>query len=495
MPATLPLNDERSAARWVAVVVGVLIFLMAARTPLDSDLWWHLRVGEATLQSGKPVLTDLFSFTRSGSPWINHSWLGQVILAGLYRLGGYSALTVLVAGLATLSLMLVYRQMSAPPLWRAFVVILAALVCAPLWTARPQLFSLALFAALFALLPALRAGKISPFLALPPLFAVWSNLHGGYALGFLLLGAVIAGQVIDRWFSPERACSWQGIARLAAADGLAFLAVALNPNGIAMWKIPFQTVGVQVLQQAIPEWASPDFHDLTQQPFLWMLAGILLALGISRQRRTAEEMLPVLLFTALALMARRNFAPFALTAAPLLASAGWEALQSVFAPLSPALKRFSGNSRPVRSGFRKAINLISVAVLGFAAFLKAGLVSHPALVESLIRQHYPADAVAWIQTHPPQGNLFNEYAWGGYLLWRLPEHSVFVDGRTDLYGDDLLKEWLTLINTEEGWQSALEKWHIQWVLIAPNAPLARALKQAGWQTVYADAIAVIYKAP
>ncbi|WP_298006648.1 MULTISPECIES: hypothetical protein [Anaerolinea] len=495
MPApTLP-SDERDAARWVAVVVGVLIFLMAARTPLDSDLWWHLRTGEETLQSGKPVLTDIFSFTRYGSPWINHSWLGQVVLAGLYRLGGYTALTVLVAGLATLSLMLVYRQMSAPPLWRAVVVILAGLVCAPLWTARPQLFSLALFALLLVLLPAFRTERLSPYLVLPPLFAVWSNLHGGYALGFLLLGATLAGQVMDRWLTPEHAPSWRGIARLAGASALGFLAVALNPNGINMWKIPFQTVGVQILRQAISEWASPDFHDLTQQPFLWMLAGILLTLGISRQRRPAETLLPVLLFTAMGLMARRNFAPFALAAAPLLASAGWEALQTAFAPLSPHLKRYSGASRPVRASLRRSINLTSVGLLAFAAFLKAGLVSHPALVEGAIRQYYPADAVAWMEQHHPTGNLFNEYAWGGYLIWRLPQVPVFVDGRTDLYGDDLLKEWLTLVNAGEDWQNLLEKHGIRLALISPDAPLRHALKQAGWQEQYADPIAVILAKP
>ncbi len=495
MPASPLPSDERDAARWVAVVVGVLIFLMAARTPLDSDLWWHLRTGEEILQSGKPILTDLYSFTRYGSPWINHSWLGQVVLAGLYRLGGYTTLTALVAGLATLSLMLMYRQMSAPPLWRAVVIILAGLVCAPLWTARPQLFSLALFAVLLTLLPAFRAERLSPFFVLPPLFALWSNLHGGYALGFLLLGATLAGQVMERWLTPAQAPSWRGIAHLAGASALGFLAVALNPNGVNMWKIPFQTVGVQVLQQAIPEWASPDFHDLTQQPFLWMLAGLLLALGVSRQRRNAETLLPVLLFTATALMARRNFAPFALAAAPLLASAGWEALQTAFAPLSPYLKRYSGGSRPVRASLRRSINLASVVVLAFAAFLKAGLVSHPALVEGAIRQHYPADAAAWIAWHRPTGNLFNEYAWGGYLIWRLPQVPVFVDGRTDLFGDDLLNEWLTIVTADEGWQNALEKHDIQMALISPDAPLRRALKQAGWQEPYSDPVAVILVKP
>src|SRR5512140_2534989 len=110
---------------------------MIARMPLDTDLWWHLRAGETTLQSGRPMLVDSLSFTRFGTAWINHSWLAEVIMALLFRGSGYLGLSALVAGAAALSMALIYRQMQAPPLWRAFVIIFAVVVSAPVWSVRP----------------------------------------------------------------------------------------------------------------------------------------------------------------------------------------------------------------------------------------------------------------------------------------------------------------------------------------------------------------------
>ena len=88
--SSVALEEQRqNTARLILAITLLLVFIMAARTPLDSDLWWHLRAGEETLRTGHPVLVDPFSYTRQGSAWINHSWLSQVILALLYRAGGF----------------------------------------------------------------------------------------------------------------------------------------------------------------------------------------------------------------------------------------------------------------------------------------------------------------------------------------------------------------------------------------------------------------------
>lgn len=108
---------------------------MAARTPLDSDLFWHLRAGEETLRSGRPLLVDLFSHTRAGQPWINHSWLSQVGLALLLRAGGYLALSAVMAGLATLSMLLLYLQCEGPTSLQVFALILAGVVASVVWVA------------------------------------------------------------------------------------------------------------------------------------------------------------------------------------------------------------------------------------------------------------------------------------------------------------------------------------------------------------------------
>ena len=173
----LEMRDARSKGdRLVFVLVLVLVFLMAARMPLDTDLWWHLRAGETTLQTGHPMLTDTLSFTRAGSPWINHSWLSEVGMALLFRVGGYLALSAMVALVAAASMAVLYRQMSGPALLRAFVIILATLVAAVVWSPRPQIFSLLLLAVCGLILDDYRRKGINRLWLLPPLFVLWSNL-------------------------------------------------------------------------------------------------------------------------------------------------------------------------------------------------------------------------------------------------------------------------------------------------------------------------------
>src|SRR5512139_2288703 len=194
------VNPREASAGWawlVPVVLFSLVFSMAARTPLESDLWWHLRAGQETWENARPLLVDSFSFTRAGTGWINHSWLSQVGLYLLFAKAGYLGLSAAVALLATLSMALVYVQMDASPLLRAFVIILASAVAAPVWSTRPQLVSLVLFALLAYLLYLYKWKQVDHLWLIIPIFILWSNLHGGYVLGLLLIASLIAGEVLN----------------------------------------------------------------------------------------------------------------------------------------------------------------------------------------------------------------------------------------------------------------------------------------------------------
>ncbi len=473
--------------RLIPVLVGLLVFLMAARTPLDSDLFWHLRAGENTITSLRPVLSDSMSYTRAGAAWVNHSWLSEVSLALLYRLGGFWGLSAFVALSAAVMMLWVYRLMKGPPLWRAFLVILACLVVAPLWTPRPQLFSLLLLVGLERLLKRWRAGRAS-LLWVIPLFVLWSNLHGGYPLGMFLIGCWIAGELLNRLLRRET-LPWARLGQLALAGLAGLAAVAINPNGPAMWAIPFQTLGVGTLQQAIPEWASPDFHELSQQPFLWMLALLLGAVGLSERAVEGPELVKVIFFAAMGLVARRNFGPFGLLAAPALSDWGWTLFERVLRRLP--LGSAQGATLPV-TRLRKVFYPAILLLVGAAAIVKLYAVSAPDLLDSVLRERYPVEAAAWIRQQRPEGRMFSSYAWGGYLDWSLPEYPVFIDGRTDLFGDAIIGEWLKISNAENGWAEALERWQVNLVLLEPDAPLLKALQGAGWRVLYRSQTAVLY---
>jgi hypothetical protein len=124
--------------------------------------------------------------------------------------------------------------------------------------------------------------------------------------------------------------------------------------------------------------------------------------------------------------------------------------------------------------------------------LKVGADFPPAANQAAFRQNMPVDAVAFIKQQALPGRLFNSYNWGGYLLWELPEYPVFIDGRTDLYNDEVINQWLQVVRAEPGWQQILDRWGVRLVLIEPAMPLVGHLKNAGWQELYRDDVAVVY---
>ncbi len=497
--ATAKAHDPIRLAteRLVFALLLALIFLMAARTPLDGDLFWHIKAGEQTVLSGSPVVQDVFSHTRLGEPWTNHSWLAQVVLYGLWQMGSWLAVGGWVAATVTLIFGLLFHRLVGPFALRVVVLTLAAVTSAPLWTPRPQLFSL-LFLVLLIGFMQRRGEHPRQIWLLPIFFCLWSNLHGGYILGLIYLGVCLLGDVFNSITVPqnERAPVLRAAARLAGVGLISFAATAINPNGLRMWLIPFQTVRVDLLQQLINEWASPDFHDPAQMVMLLFSAIGLLSFSFTRQRKQAVDVVLFLVFAGMAFTARRNIGPYALVAAPILCRyaadlPAWGILRD---GLKKIFGRLSGLAAAQPKKINRGVNLVLFGLVCFAALLKLYAVTYPGWVAVQTEKEYPLRAVLALQTLPPAGgNLFNEYNDGGYLIFALPSQPVFVDGRTDLFGDEILADWLAAIQADETWEQIFKQHQIGRVLIAKNRPLAFALAGSGWRQVYADTKWVIYE--
>lgn len=499
--APSPGRPGLSSGRFVFFLILLLIFIMAARAPIDSDLWWHLKAGEETWTTGRIVMQDSFSYTRVGAVWVNHSWLSQVGLYLAFRAGGYPALSFLMAFLAALSMGLVFWQMDGPPLLRAFILALAGVVASTVWTPRPQMASLVLLAGVAYLLWAYKWRKRDQLWMLIPLFILWSNLHGGYALGLILAGCMIGGEILNHLlgFSGEEVLPWKAIRKLGLWTVGAALVVALNPNGVQMWLIPFKTVGVNALQNLISEWASPDFHVLLQQSFLWLLLITLAAIGLSGRRLDGADLATLGVFAAMALVARRNFGPFAIVAAGVLSRHLWPALQAWIKRTrerGPAFWRRLINAQENRSKAPprispRLINAVILVLLTLVAGLKLYLVTSPELIATAISSSYPAGAVDWMQENHPAGRLFNSYNWGGYLIWANPGYPVFVDGRTDLYSDEIIGQWASVVAAQPGWKDILDKWDVRLALLEPDQPVVGQLEENGWRVYYQDGVSVL----
>lgn len=476
-------------------VTFLAVLTMAVRISVDTDTWWHLRAGEAILEQGI-LRTDLFSLTRQGQSWVYPGWISQLLLIGVFRLAGVAGLNLLTGLLVLLAFAVLWHRMDAPVLFRSFVIVLATAASGVYWSARPQILSFALAGVFLTLLEGAQQGERRPLVVLPVLMALWANLHGGFVIGFLLLlaylGGTIAEILVDGWLQG----SLREMLRQRRDDlrwfGLTFLgcvvAVALNPHGPQMLLYPFQTVSIGVLQDYIQEWQSPNFHNLEILPFLIMILSLLTAFAWTKRQIRAAEYFLVLGFLPLALMAGRNVALFALAGVLPLARHGYGALEPILSRLP------SSQALPER--LTRTVNLALVLIFTGAGLLKISIPLQTAQIDAAFEQTLPVDAVTYLDEHPSFGHLFNSYNWGGYVLWMLyPDYLSFVDGRTDLFDDEILGDYLTAWRADEGWEAVFEAWDIQVALLEANAPLSAALDDAGWETAFQDDMAVVMVHP
>ncbi len=480
--------------RVAALVTFAGIFAMATRPSLDTDTWWHLRAGAWMVEHHQVLTTDMFSITRYGQPWINHSWLSQIPLYLAWQAFGYAGLNLLTATLVTLTWWFVYRRCEGNAYLKAFCLVLGAAASAVFWSARPQLASFLLTAVFAYILDEYRWRGVNRLWWLPPLMILWANLHGGFAIGFILLLGTLAGQGLGALLGQHGPgqLAWRSIGQLALITAVCAAVVVINPFGLALYLVPVRTVSIGVLQQYIQEWQSPNFHLVEFQPFIWLLLAVAAALGLSRRRVDLTDLLLVCGFTYLGLVSARNVATAALFLVPLLtrhASMVLDDLRASYPELAALVRPLPG---------RRSLTALNAGIVGLvmvAVAVKAWDASRPVTNERAMSSLVPIGAADYLAQAQPPGPLFNAYNWGGYLSWRLyPTYRVFVDGRTDLYDDAFLGEYLVAELGQPGAEHVLDKYGINLVLVEATSPLAERLTSSPmWSESYSDSASVVFQ--
>lgn len=444
-----------------ALVVFVGLFATAVRPALDPDLGWHLRTGESIAQTHAVPHQDSFSSTKAGAPWIAHEWLSEVVMYELTRVGGTAALVLFFALLVAAAFGIVYTRCESRPYAAGVLVLWAAVVTIPAWGARPQMFTMLLASAFLWLLDRYKSTDNPHWLwLLPLLMAPWVNLHAGFAIGIALILLYASGD----WLGGNR----KRIVPLLMSAAACGLVIPLNPNGFRLYTYPFQTVNSSSIVGYIQEWASPDFHRQIYRLFLLFVVVGIVVLARSRQRLTAVEAIPLLATLAAALGSARHIPFFVFIAVPIL---------SLRIP-EVASSEIRG---PVRSSAHAAIAVLAL----FAAGLHATKVIRDELRAEL--KEFPVAATEFLRQHSLPGPVYNNYDWGGYLVAHAPEYRVFVDGRSDLYGDALLTEAVRAYEARPGWNSILERHSVRTVLVGADVPLATVLRESNdWRNVFED---------
>ncbi len=464
------------------------LFLMTLRPVIDPDFWWHLRTGQLILATHTIPHTDPFSFTKFGSPWITHEWLSEILIAGIFRIGSYGLLIICFSLIIAASFFFVYLRCPAQtrPYIAGFALLLGAIATAPTWGVRPQMVSLLFTSLLLYFLFKYRSTERIFFLfPIPIITLVWVNMHAGFLLGLGIIAIFIFGILIELFLSSLFHINAFGIppirriVTLCVLQGVCLLSTLINPNGIRILTYPFETLTSQAMQQFIQEWFSPDFHQLMWQPLaLFYLALIGFGL-IGKKSISPTNILLTLIFGYAALISARHVPLFIIVTIPVLAELAGSVLV-----INPAVKAQGKLMRIVAP----TILLCTILAIG-GRFIQ--VVNNQAATEA---DTFPAAAVNWIADNSPQGNIFNSYGWGGYLIWKLlPEYRTYIDGRADVYGDQFLYSFMNTYRAMPGWEETLDAENIGIVLVEPRSPLANSLlNSSAWHIAFQDRISVVY---
>jgi hypothetical protein len=465
----------------VLLAVGVSL-----RPGLENDAWWHLASGRWMLEQRRWLEVDVFSWTVPGQPWPRPGLVADITMAWLHSFGGVPLLVTATAACFVATLVVLLLVVRASPLATFGVGALAVLTMVVAATPRPLVASLPLTALTVAVLDRERAepGGSPVLWTLPVVGLVWVNTHGAFVVLFVLLGVHGLAVLIDGF----RGCPsgwWRPFSRLVAVAVAAVVATLVNPFGWKMLLYPFETLRLEVLGEIIHEWRRPVLTDVQFWP-LFALVGLsaVAAARVGARRRTIDVAL-LLVFGGLALTAARHGALFAIVAFPVVAR-----LVSRRPPVP---------FRAAWVGARPQERTIEGAVLGGVGLLVAALVA-PAMTvrgnQAAIEAWHGDRAAASVAEGDFPGRLWNSYDIGGYVIWHgFPDVPVSMDSRTDLYGDDLVREHFAEWHGERDAPARFREQGIATVLVERHAPLVAQLEQAGWSRASDAVHAVVLTRP
>ncbi|MDI1300739.1 MAG: hypothetical protein PSX71_02430 [bacterium] len=488
---TLQLLDFRRLG-FVAIFLSLLTL-----TPLiDPDYFWHLRTGQYLFEQGALPASDIFSYTRSGTPWVLHEWLFELLLYGIYSLLGGFGISLLVSVLATATLVIscsTANKILGKPYTAFFLTLTGFILLKAGIAPRPQLVTFLLLAVFLRVLTGFKYfGETRGLRVLPVLMAVWVNFHAGYAIGLALLLLFTACEWViflasdDRPATQRRNLQWLSL--VAAATVLASLA---NPYFIGHWLYPFQVMDMEASRSYISEWRSPGFHNLRDRVYLALVFAFFIATIYRKRKADLSELAIPLCFFMMGFVAVRHITVAAITTLPFMAAA---LAQQPLTQMMPARWRqgffswYSGRARKGQDMGDKEY-LLNWLLLAFilAGFLLYYPIQQARNTEAL-EKTMPVAATEFILREGIRGRMFNAYHYGGYLIYRLyPAQPVFIDGRADMYGDAFVREYMEISGGLENWESLFNQYRIDYVLIPRGGPLQQLLVGRGdFKLVYED---------
>ena len=455
----------------------------------DADIGWHLRTGEWILANHAVPSHDLFSFTRAGAPWFAWEWLSDIVFALLFRAASFKGVLLLTGLVIGIYSTIVLRH----AFWRGA----NAMVALPLtllgvgsstvhFLARPHVFTLLFMASAMWLVEADRK-RATPWLwALIPLSALWVNLHGGFFMFLACSGVVAAGSAVETWLG---AGSWRSAQRYALLFAGCAAASVVNPYGIELHKHVLAYLSSDWIRNNIQEFLAPTFRSEGQRQFeLVLLLGLLTVAPLLRKRRITEALL-ILFLAHSSLTSLRHATIFCVVAIPIMA----EEISSMWRGIAMNMPRKSLTSmlNTLGADLAKPFRRSSLWPAAMAVAVAMAPIAWP---QDFPKALFPTALVSRHAERLQAARVLTTDQWGDYLIFRFyPRERVYIDGRSDFYGEQLGNEYLHVLQLAPDWEKKMAQRRFDAVMLPPSWPLVQMLKSdAKWRIAEDTGAAVLF---
>jgi hypothetical protein len=454
----------------------------------DPDVWWHLRVGQWVVDHHTVPTHD--PFAAGHKPWVAYSWLYEVVLYGLYRGLGLAGIIAYRAAMALAVVAALFRLVlhrDGHLLRGTALTAVGAAAVATLFSERPWLVTILLTILTTDTVLDLRAGKRTRLAwLLPAAFVVWANAHIQFVYGLAVLAIACVAPAVDRALGrppaesspPESAAvlgspGWRRLVQLTAACTLATL---VNHYHFRLYAVVLEYASQPGPYRYVDELKALEFR----QPADWVLLALAAAATFALGRRRRVDTFEVLLLGLGGLLAFR-------------------CRRDVWLLVTASLAVLAGTERGrVPAAYRVRLTPGRwAAVAGLLAAFAAALVWGRDLREEHLRQTvagvFPARAAAAVIEKGYEGPLFNDFNWGGYLIWSLPHLPVALDGRTNLHGDERILRAGNTWAGGPGWRDDPDLAGAGVVVADAGAPLAGLLAQdPRFELAHDDGVARVF---
>ncbi len=507
------------------IVVFVAAIFVAGASLHDPDTCWLLMLGKRIVESGALPSVDPYSYTMELFPekrFILYQWLAEVLFFLSYKALDLMGLLLLAAIVLTASFVSIplalARKIGMPGSFAVVGTILTLIAAFFHFLCRPEIFSYLLLGVYFSLthffLRNRKSEKIDwvAVTLFGVVMALWCNLHSAFVLGlgYLCVFAVVttaADFIADKRLNPIN----QTILLCLLS---AFIGTFINPYGAGLWQyLPtlfFTPINRHIIE--LRALSAKDLLEWTYYPFFILVVSSVVIMVRALMKKvdaaTANSPRGQIVFASVAIVVWtvagfccRRLIPFA--ALNLFAEGGYllallRAQKNVSADQAPKSFWDQVNEK-IDSLYqpRGFIWFLTIAVFaGIGVFFVATRIpGSVVLPQSGAAMKAPFEAIKFVTENPPKGLVFNDPQIGDVMIWKMPDlPKLFIDTRFDMYGKEIVDDYVTIHAAKPGWEVLMKRYKIAWIFVRPEAEIAKRLRaDEAWKVLYEDKAAVVMR--